>query len=144
VRRYRCASMASAAESFRSTCDSERSAPECSRQRFPAGTPHVGQGTEDNCVGVRSFMRIWVACYRTRGKAIQFGTLSGKTEARGAPILLSSKGLPSGRRIESRAERLGERHSSIRVRNKTERQTPALINSFHPQQSSSSQSEVQL
>src|SRR6267143_962308 len=102
-------SAASVAQNFRSTCASERGAPECSTQRFPAGTPHVGQGTEDNCVGVRSFMRICVACYRTRGKAIQFGTLSGKTEARGAPILLSSKGLPSGRRIESRAERRGEK-----------------------------------
>src|SRR5882762_9456130 len=83
--------MASAAESFRSTCDSERSAPECSRQRFPAGTPHVGQGTEDNCVGVRSFMRMWVACYRTRGKAIQFGTLSGKPKRMALPSCSAAK-----------------------------------------------------
>src|ERR1700687_1740343 len=49
-------SMASAAESFRSTCDSERSPPECSKQRSPAATPHVGQGTEENCSGVSSFI----------------------------------------------------------------------------------------
>src|SRR5882762_7860430 len=94
--------MASAAESFRSTCDSERSAPECSRQRFPAGTPHVGQGTEDNCVGVRSFIRIRVACYRTGWKAIQFGTLSGKIADEGLfrqPPVRADEGLKHPSRI---------------------------------------------
>jgi len=55
-------SAASVAENFRSTCASERGAPECSTQRFPAGTPHVGQGTEDNCVGVSSFFFIGTEC----------------------------------------------------------------------------------
>src|ERR1700674_5958431 len=50
--------MASAAATFRSTCGSERRAPECSTQRSPAATPHVGQGTEDNCSGVSSFLFI--------------------------------------------------------------------------------------
>jgi hypothetical protein len=40
-------------ESFRLTCGSERTAPECSTQRCPAATPHVGQGTEDDCFGLR-------------------------------------------------------------------------------------------
>jgi hypothetical protein len=49
-------SMASVAESFRSVCDSWRSAPEYSKQGSPAATPHVGQGTEENCFGVISFI----------------------------------------------------------------------------------------
>ena len=51
-------SIASAAESFRSTCGFERGAPESSTQRFPEATPHVGQGTEDNCLGVSSLIFI--------------------------------------------------------------------------------------
>src|ERR1700683_4243524 len=51
-------SIASTAESFRSTCGSERGAPECSTQRFPAATPHVGHETEDICLGVSSFFFI--------------------------------------------------------------------------------------
>ena len=47
-------SIASAAESFRSTCGSERGPPECSKQRAPAPTPHVGHGTESNCFAVKS------------------------------------------------------------------------------------------
>jgi hypothetical protein len=47
--------MAAIAESFRSTCGSERGAPECSTQRSPTATPHVGQGTETSCAGVSSF-----------------------------------------------------------------------------------------
>src|SRR6266849_2465661 len=70
------ASMASAAASLRSTCDSERSALECSRQRCPGGTPHVGQPTEDNCVGVRSFILTGAACHKSCGKAGPFGTIS--------------------------------------------------------------------
>jgi len=53
-------SIASAAESFRSTCGSVRGLPECSKQGSPAPTPQVGQGTDDNCSGVKSliFIRI--------------------------------------------------------------------------------------
>jgi hypothetical protein len=50
--------MASIAESFRFRCGSERRAPECSTQRIPAATPHVGQGTEFTCLGVSSFFFI--------------------------------------------------------------------------------------
>ncbi len=49
------ASRASAAASFRSTCGSERGAPECSMQRSPAATPHVGQGTDDKLFGREFF-----------------------------------------------------------------------------------------
>jgi len=44
--------MASMAQNFRSTCGAERGAPESSTQLFPAVTPHVGQGTEDNWFAV--------------------------------------------------------------------------------------------
>jgi hypothetical protein len=44
------------AENFRSKCGSERGAPEWNTQRSPAGTPQVGQGTEDICLGVSSFL----------------------------------------------------------------------------------------
>jgi hypothetical protein len=36
--------------------------PEASMQRLPAGTPHVGQGTEDNCLGVISLIFIQIGC----------------------------------------------------------------------------------
>jgi hypothetical protein len=36
--------------------------PEASMQRLPAGTPHVGQGTEDNCLGVISLIFIRLGC----------------------------------------------------------------------------------
>jgi hypothetical protein len=68
-------SIASAAESFRSTCGSERRAPECSTQRFPAATPHVGQGTEDNCFAVRSFFFILRRCDKTSRKTVPSRTL---------------------------------------------------------------------
>jgi hypothetical protein len=44
----------------------ERGAPESSTQRFPAATPHVGQGTEDNCLGVSSFFFILAECSKTQ------------------------------------------------------------------------------
>jgi hypothetical protein len=66
-------SIASATESFRSRCGSVRSRPECSKQRFPAGTPHVGQGTASNSLGVRPFNLTRAGCAKTRWKAIQFG-----------------------------------------------------------------------
>ncbi len=59
-------SIASAAESFRSTCGSDRGAPECSTQRSPAPTPHVGHGTEDNCSGVSSLFFTGVDCGNTQ------------------------------------------------------------------------------
>jgi hypothetical protein len=58
LRRIFFVSMASAAQSLLSMCDSERSPPECSKQVSPAATPHVGQGTEENCFGVISFILI--------------------------------------------------------------------------------------
>jgi hypothetical protein len=47
-------STASIAHSLRSMCGSVRSPPACSKQRFPAATPHVGQGTASKCLGVMS------------------------------------------------------------------------------------------
>ena len=79
MRRYLLASMVSAAESLRSTCDSERSAPECSRQRFPAATPHLGQGTEESCSLVRSRILTQLGCDKTYGKAVRFGTVAGES-----------------------------------------------------------------
>jgi hypothetical protein len=68
--------MASIADNFRSTCASERRAPECSTQRFPAATPHVGQGTEDNCLGVSSlFFTSEQNAIAPHRETVQFGTL---------------------------------------------------------------------
>jgi hypothetical protein len=67
--------MASAAESFRFTCGSERRAPECSKQRAPAATPQVGQGTETNCFGVRSAILIPLESYKTWRNTVPFETL---------------------------------------------------------------------
>jgi hypothetical protein len=53
-------SIASAAESFRSTCGSLRRAPEYNKQRSPAATPQVGQGTARNSLGVRSLILIGI------------------------------------------------------------------------------------
>jgi hypothetical protein len=50
--------MASMAANFLSTWGSERGAPECSTQLSSGGTPHVGQRTEDTCLGVSSFFFI--------------------------------------------------------------------------------------
>jgi hypothetical protein len=47
-------STASIAHSFRSMCGSVRNPPACSKQRFPAATPHVGQGTASKSLGVMS------------------------------------------------------------------------------------------
>jgi hypothetical protein len=67
-------SMASAAESFRFTCGSERRAPECSTQRSPGAAPHVGQETEDNCFAVRSFFFMLRWCDRISRKTVPFRT----------------------------------------------------------------------
>src|SRR5882724_2050979 len=68
-------SIASAAESFRSTCGSVRGEPECNKQGSPGPTPQVGQGTDDNCSGVRSLMRICTG-YDTVGcKTVRFATV---------------------------------------------------------------------
>jgi hypothetical protein len=75
VRRKRLDSMASAAESFRSTWGSERGAPEWRRQRSPTATPQVGQGTEESCADVRSFIRMRREYDKKNGKAVRFGTL---------------------------------------------------------------------
>jgi hypothetical protein len=58
-------------------CGSERIAPEWSKQRFPAVTPHVGQGTEENCSGVRSFILTGTGCDKLFVRAAPFGTRSG-------------------------------------------------------------------
>src|SRR5882672_7530289 len=69
--------MASTAESLRSTCGSVRGEPECSKQRSPAATPQVGQGTDDNCSGVRSLIRIRIEYDKIDWKTVRFGTVSG-------------------------------------------------------------------
>src|ERR1700675_2344911 len=48
-------STASLAAILRFPCGSLRGIPESSTQRFPAATPHVGQGTEEICLAVRGF-----------------------------------------------------------------------------------------
>jgi hypothetical protein len=55
-------SMPSKAANFRSACAPDRGPPECSSQRFPAGTPQVGQGTTDICSGVSSLFFILREC----------------------------------------------------------------------------------
>src|SRR5216683_5324357 len=45
-----------------------RGAPECSTQRCPASTPHVGQGTEHNCLGVSSLFFTLVECGNTQSR----------------------------------------------------------------------------
>src|SRR6476661_9036857 len=61
-RRLFSCSMASAAESFRFIWGSDRGAPECSKQRAPAATPHVGHGTDINCFCVKSPILIPAEC----------------------------------------------------------------------------------
>jgi hypothetical protein len=51
-------SMASTAECFRAKCGSRRRPPDCMTQRFPAATPHVRQGMDDNRSLVSSFFFI--------------------------------------------------------------------------------------
>ena len=68
-------SSASAAENFRSTCASERGAPECSKQHSPGATPHVGQRTASNCFAVRSLFLICIQCDKTSRKTIPYRTL---------------------------------------------------------------------
>ena len=72
-------SIASAAESFRSTWGSMRGAPECSKQRAPAATPHVGHGTESNCFGVKSPILIPSEYDENTRKAVLFRTPSDLT-----------------------------------------------------------------
>lgn len=73
-RRILFCSIASAAESLRSTCGSERGAPEFNKQRSPVATPHVGQGTENNCFTVRWLILIWICSDKTAGKTVPFRT----------------------------------------------------------------------
>src|SRR5712664_705669 len=60
--------MASIAANFRSTCDSERGAPEFSTQRSRTAAPHVGQGTEDICLGVSSLFFTLTECGNTQSQ----------------------------------------------------------------------------
>src|ERR1700674_1432667 len=60
--------MAAMAANFRSTCDSERGAPECSTQHFPAAEPHVGQATDNTCWGVSSLFFILTECDYTQSR----------------------------------------------------------------------------
>ncbi|OLB31536.1 MAG: hypothetical protein DMG41_35685 [Acidobacteria bacterium] len=41
---------------------------ECSKQRSPGATPHVGQGTENNCFAVRSLNLIWIPILKSPHK----------------------------------------------------------------------------
>src|SRR5712671_2154032 len=66
--------MASTAANFLFTWASLRGAPVYRMQRFPAGTPQVGQGTEINCLWLRSFSLIRIDTTQVRQTA-QFGTL---------------------------------------------------------------------
>src|SRR6267154_493544 len=66
------ASIASTAESFRSTCGSVRGAPECSKQGSPGATPHVGQGTENHSFAVRSLFLILIQYGKTSRKTVPF------------------------------------------------------------------------
>src|ERR1700694_3515275 len=74
------ASIASAAESFRSTCGSVRRVPECSTQGSPGATPHVGQGTEKHCFAVRSLFLILTQYDKTGRKAVPFCTTCAQSE----------------------------------------------------------------
>jgi hypothetical protein len=66
------------AANFRSKWGSVRGAPECITQRFPAATPQVGQGTEDNCSGESSFLFIRRGDGITYRKPLQYGTPSSE------------------------------------------------------------------
>src|SRR5260370_32609031 len=74
-REFLFASIASTAESFRSTCGSVRGAPECSKQGSPGATPHVGQGTENHSFAVRSLFLILIQYGKTSRKTVPFSTL---------------------------------------------------------------------
>jgi hypothetical protein len=60
------ASMAAIAANFRSTCDSEPGASECSTQHFAAAGPQVGQATDNTCFGVSSLFFILTECDYTQ------------------------------------------------------------------------------
>jgi hypothetical protein len=56
-------------------CGSLRSPPECSKQRFPAATPHVGQETASKCLGIMSLILIRKGYLNSFRKAVRFETL---------------------------------------------------------------------
>src|ERR1700726_700089 len=95
--------MASIAESFRSTCGSERGAPECTTQRRPAATPHVGHGTDDNCFVVSSFFPVENCPMTPYRKTIPFGTPLGTSRSPGESqlLLLLINALPESSRVHS-------------------------------------------
>jgi hypothetical protein len=94
--------MASIAESFRSTCGSERGAPQCTTQRRPAATPHVGHGTDDNCFVVSSFFPVENCPMTPYRKTIPFGTLLGTSRSPGeSQLLLLINALPESSRVHS-------------------------------------------
>src|ERR1700686_4155597 len=95
--------MASIAESFRSTCGSERGAPQCTTQRRPAATPHVGHGTDDNCFVVSSFFPVENCPMTPYRKTIPFGTLLGTSRSPGESqlLLLLINALPESSRVHS-------------------------------------------
>src|SRR6267143_3875668 len=43
--------------------------------RSDTATPHVGQGTEDNCAGVRSRILMDIECPKKWRNSVQFGTV---------------------------------------------------------------------
>src|ERR1700735_969892 len=71
--------VASTAESFRSTCGSDRGAPDWSKQRFPGAAPHVGQRTENNCFVVSSLFFIYIRCGKGNRSTVPSGTLLAST-----------------------------------------------------------------
>jgi hypothetical protein len=90
-------------EGFRSTCGSERGAPQCTTQRRPAATPHVGHGTDDNCFVVSSFFPVENCPMTPYCKTIPFGTLLGTSRSRGESqlLLLLINALPESSRVHS-------------------------------------------
>ena len=66
-------SKASIALSFRSMCGSLREPPAASKQRIPAATPHIGQGTASNIFAVSSRIRIGTGYSVARTKTVRFG-----------------------------------------------------------------------
>jgi hypothetical protein len=41
---------------------------------LPVAAPHCGHGTDDNCLGVMSFILIGIGCNKTQRKAVRKGT----------------------------------------------------------------------
>ena len=86
ARRILFVSTASIAMSFRSMCGSLRRPPECSKQRIPAATPQVGQGTARNIPADRSLILIETSYAEIFRKTVFFGALLIGFQQRGVFI----------------------------------------------------------